>query len=275
VAARVADRWSMRRATSLDDYVANWRDAYVVAKDFCAFHTSPSLFGLVVWGRPGLDQARAIVQSRGPELADDGPHHVILDYRLVEVVDPDAFRSLAEFVATNRDRLTRVTAKVALVKPSDPFAGATVAGFYSVVAPPYPSKLCDTIEEAEAWLGVPTLAHIAHAHDASAAGRPTTSSLGQLLDREPTLNIDDAASQLALTGRTLQRRLAAEDTTFVAEARKAKVRRAKHLLATTDDKVGDIARSVGSASVQHFTELFREETGTTPAAWRSSRRKPD
>ncbi len=75
-----------------------------------------------------------------------------------------------------------------------------------------------------------------------------------------------------MTGRTLQRRLSGEDTTFVAEARKARVRRAKRLLATTDDKVSEIAHAVGSASVQHFTELFREETGTTPAAWRTSHR---
>ena len=263
----------MRRCASIDDYVANWRDAYVVAKNFCTFFAPPSLFGVVVWGRPGIEEARAIVASRAPELADDGPHHLVLDYRLVEVIDPDAFRCLAEFVATNRDRLTKVTAKVALVKPTDPFAGATVAGFYSVVAPPYPSRLCDTIEEAEAWLEVPTVAHVLQVHEASAAGRPITSALGRALDREPTLGIDEAASELGLTGRTLQRRLSGEETTFVAEARKAKVRRAKHLLATTDDKVGDIARAVGSASVQHFTELFREETGTTPAAWRSSHRK--
>jgi AraC-like DNA-binding protein len=262
----------MRRATSLDDYVAHWRDAYVVARDFCTFNASPSLFGVVVWGRPGVEQARQIVASRAPELADEGPHHLVLDYRMVEVIDPDAFRCLAEFVAANRERLSQVTAKVALVKPADPFAGATVAGFYSVVAAPYPSKLCDSIEEAEAWLGIPALAHVAQAHEASAAGRPTTSALGGLLDRQLTLNIDDAASELGLTARTLQRRLAGEETTFVAEARKAKVRRAKHLLATTDDKVSDIAHSVGSASVQHFTELFREETGTTPAAWRNSRR---
>src|SRR5215207_5484775 len=119
----------MRRATSIDDYVASWRDAYVVARDFCTFHASPSLFGIVVWGRPGMEEARQIVASRAPELADDGPHHLVLDYRMVEVVDPDAFRGLAGFVASNRERLTQVTAKVALVKPADPFAGATVAGF--------------------------------------------------------------------------------------------------------------------------------------------------
>src|SRR5687768_13117175 len=137
VTTRVADRFGMRRCASIDEYVADWRDAYVVAKNFCTFFAPPSLFGVVVWGRPGIEEARAIVASRAPELASDGPHHLVLDYRLVEVIDPDAFRCLAEFVAKNRERLTQVTAKVALVKPNDPFAGATVAGFYSVVAPPY------------------------------------------------------------------------------------------------------------------------------------------
>jgi len=262
----------MRRATSLDDYVAHWREAYVVTRDFCMFHAAPSLFGLVAWGRPGAEQARQIVAARAPELADDGPHHLVLDYRMLEVVDRDAFKCLVDFVATNRDRLAQVTAKVALVKPTDPFAGATVAGFYSVVAAPYPSKLCDSIEDAEAWLGVPTLAPVMQMREASGAGRPTARALRELLDREPMLGMDAAAGQLGLTGRTLQRRLAGEETTFVAEVRTARVRRAKHLLATTDDKVADIARAVGSASVQHFTELFREETGTTPAAWRTSRR---
>lgn len=263
----------MRRASSLEDYVANWRDSYFVGREFCTFHVSPSLFGVVAWGRPGAEEGRQIVTARMPELADDGPpHYLVLDYRLVEFVDPDTFKALAGFVATNRERLTQVTAKVALVKPTDPFAGATVAGFYTVVAPPYPSRLCETIEDAEAWLDIPTLVHVAHMHDAASAGRPTTGALQALLDREPILGVDEAAHELALTGRTLQRRLAAEQTTFVAEARKARVRRAKHLLATTDDKVADIAHAVGSASVQHFTELFREETGTTPAAWRQSRR---
>ena len=264
----------MRRATSIDDYVADYRDAYVVSRDFAAFCAAP-LFGCIVWGRPGIDEARKIVQSRTPELLDAGPHYVVLDYRLLEVIDPDAFKTLAEFVATHRDRLSAVTAKVALVKPTDSFAGATVAGFYSVVAAPYPSQLCDTIEEAEAWLGIPTATHVANIHESAAAGRAITSAVGQLLDREPSFGIDEAAQALGLTSRTLQRRLSGEETTFVAEARKAKVRAAKHLLATTDDKVADIARAVGSASVQHFTEMFREETGSTPAAWRTTNRKKD
>src|SRR5690349_8561369 len=87
----------MRRAPTVEDYVANWRDAYVVGREFCAFHASPSLFGVVAWGRPGAEQGRQIVAARAPELADAGPHYLVLDYRLVEVVDPDTFKCLADF----------------------------------------------------------------------------------------------------------------------------------------------------------------------------------
>ena len=96
-----------------------------------------------------------------------------------------------------------------------------------------------------------------------------------VLERTPGLAVDEAAKALGLTGRTLQRRLQAEGTTFLAESRKATVRRAKHLLSTTDDKVADIARAVGCATAQHFTELFRTETGVPPAAWRAAARKRD
>jgi AraC-like DNA-binding protein len=265
----------MRCATDLDDYIRDWRDAYVVERDFCAFHSAPSLFGMVAWGRPGIEQARKIVHARDAELADTGVHELVLDYRLVEVVDIETFRVIAEWVGANRDALTRVTSRVALVQPTEPYAAATVAGFYSVVPSPYPSQLCHTLDEAETWLGVPTVARVNQIHELSAAGRSTTTALVALLERSPELGVDEAAKVLGLTGRTLQRRLQAEGTTFLAESRKATVRRAKHLLATTDDKVADVARAVGCASAQHFTELFRAETGVPPATWRSNARRRD
>jgi AraC-like DNA-binding protein len=260
----------MRCANTIDDYLRDPRDAYVVGREFAAFHVAPTLFGLVVWGRPDIEQARQIVAARGAELADGGPHHVVLDYRLLEVVDQEAFRVIAEWVAANRDALTANTARVALVKPIDPFAGATVAGFYTVVKAPYPSQLCLTLDDAEAWLGVPVVEPATRVHDLSAAGRSTITTLVQLLDRSPAMAVDEAARSLGLSGRTLQRRLRAEGTTYVAESRKAIIRRAKHLLATTDDKIADIAHAVGCASPQHFTDLFRSDVGVPPAAWRQT-----
>jgi AraC-like DNA-binding protein len=263
----------MRCATELDDYIRDSREAYLSDPNFCTFHTGP-LFGVIVWGRPAIDEAKRIVRSREAELVDVGPPHmVVLDYRLLEVVDLEAFKTLSEWLTMHRDALTRVTAKVALVQPTEPFAAATVAGFYNVVKPPYPSQLCTTLEEAEAWLGVPTVKPVTELHEASSAGQSTTTHLVALLERSPGLAVDEAAKALGLTGRTLQRRLQTEGTTFLAEARKATVRRAKHLLATTDDKIADIARAVGCTTAQHFTELFRTETGVPPATWRANQSK--
>ena len=262
----------MRCAPDLDDYLRDSRDAYVVDRDFCVFHVG-TLFGVIGWGRPGMAAAQRIVMARGSELLDPGPHHVVLDYRLLEVVDVEAFKCLAEWLGANRDVLTRVTAKAALVQPIEPYAAATVSGFYNVVKSPYPSQLCTTLEEAEAWLGVPTIAPVTELHEASSAGHSTTTALVALLEKTPGLTVDEAARALGLTGRTLQRRLQAEGTTFLAESRKATVRRAKHLLATTEDKIADIARAVGCTTAQHFTELFRTETGVPPATWRANARR--
>lgn len=259
----------MRCAPDIEDYLRQSRESYVIERDFCAFHLG-TLFGIVAWGRPAAPVAQAIVQARQAELLDPGPHHVILDYRLVEVVDVEAFKTLGAFLVANRDALAKVTAKVALIPPTEPYASATVAGFYNVVQSPYPSQLCKTLEDAEAWLGIPTVEPVNKIHEVSAAGRSTTTLLVALLERQPGLAVDEAAQALGLTGRTLQRRLQHENTTFLAEARKATVRRAKHLLVTTDDKIADIARAVGCTTAQHFTELFRTETGMPPAAWRAA-----
>lgn len=263
----------MRCATSIEDYLRAPRESYLIDRAFCAFHTA-TLFGVIAWGRPGIVEAQTICEVRRAELEDPGPHHLLLDYRLLEVVDVEAFRTLGEFLTANRDTLARTTARTALIQPAEPFAAATVAGFYAVVTSPYPSRLCTTLEAAEAWLGVPTVEPVTRMYEVSAAGRSTTTALVAVLERHPGLAVDEAARALGLTGRTLQRRLQAEGTTFLAESRKAVVRRAKHLLVTTDDKVADIARAVGCTTAQHFTELFRTETGLPPATWRANQKKP-
>ena len=262
----------MRRASNLEQYLQDGRDAYVVERNFCAFQLG-TLYGVVVWGRPNVDEARAIVRARAPELANGGTHQLVLDYRLVEVIDPDAFGCLAEWVGANRARLGEVTTRAALILPADRFAASIVAGFYTVVESPYPSKLCTTVEEAETWLGVPTVQPVTAVHDASAAGRPVTSALSQLLDRTPTLGMDDAGRALGLARRTLQRRLRDEGTSFLTESRRARVRRAKFLLLSTDSKIAAIADSIGCATAQHFSELFRAETGVAPTEWRDQVRQ--
>jgi AraC family transcriptional regulator len=50
-----------------------------------------------------------------------------------------------------------------------------------------------------------------------------------------------------------------------------RVQRARHLLETTDEPIGEIAAKVGYESPGYFSRLFREETGVTPAAYRRER----
>lgn len=50
--------------------------------------------------------------------------------------------------------------------------------------------------------------------------------------------------------------------------RQRRVERAKHLLATTDRSVLDVALEVGFGGAAAFSAAFRDVTGTTPAAYR-------
>jgi len=263
----------VRCVEDVEGYVQASRDAYVIDRSFVGFHAG-DLFGIVCWGSPDGEDAARICRAREAELADRGPHFVVMDYRLLETVAPEAFATLARFLNDNREVLARVTSRTALLVPNMAFAAATVSGFYNVVKSPYESKVFTSVEDAEAWLGVPTVAPVTHVCEASAAGRSTTAALISLLERQPVLSLDDAAAALGTSGRTLQRKLQAENTNYAAEARKAVVRRAKHLLATTDTKIPDIATTVGNMTPQHFSEMFRAETGTTPAAWRAQAKKP-
>lgn len=261
----------MRCLSDIDSYLCATEDAYVVDRSFAALRVG-KLFAIVCWGRPDFHDASRICYARRAELDDAGPHFVVMDYRQLEGVDPEAFQCLADFLNSNREVLGRVTARTALLVPSMAFAAATVSGFYNVVKSPYPARVFTDIAEAEAWLEVPAVEPIGFVVQAAAARRSTTAALAAILATEPNLGVDTAAERLGMSARTLQRRLQAESTTYVAEQRMAVIRRAKHLLTTSDQKVGDIATAVGMTP-QHFSEVFHTEVGTTPAAWRAQHRK--
>jgi len=85
--------------------------------------------------------------------------------------------------------------------------------------------------------------------------------------------IADAATALALSERSLQRKLQEHDATFQEEVAEARVRAAKRLLTGGTSSLTAIALEVGCASPQHFSALFRRLTGESPSAWRASRRR--
>jgi AraC-like DNA-binding protein len=81
-------------------------------------------------------------------------------------------------------------------------------------------------------------------------------------------SIRQVAGDLALSARTLQRRLHDEGTTFTRVVRQTRVDAAARLLTDPSQTVSDIGYAVGFADTAHFTRTFKAATGVTPSQWR-------
>ena len=82
--------------------------------------------------------------------------------------------------------------------------------------------------------------------------------------------ISDIARGLGMSGRTLQRRLAAEDTSFQALVDEARRRLALRLLRGGGDaSLSEVTYMTGFSDQSAFTRAFRRWTGQTPGAFRA------
>lgn len=94
-----------------------------------------------------------------------------------------------------------------------------------------------------------------------------------LAGRPGRIRQEEVAAALALSPRTLHRRLAAEETTFRDLATETTVLLAQEMLAA-HLTVEDVAARLGYAGAPAFTVAFKKATGTTPGSWARARRTP-
>ena len=86
--------------------------------------------------------------------------------------------------------------------------------------------------------------------------------------REGRHDADHVAGRLTMTPRTLQRRLARENTSF-RQIRDAFLRRrAEGLLCDSDATLQQVSVELGYADPPSFSRAFRRWTGMAPGAWR-------
>ncbi|MFI9155580.1 GlxA family transcriptional regulator [Streptomyces sp. NPDC053367] len=98
------------------------------------------------------------------------------------------------------------------------------------------------------------------------------------LDQEPAAPYDLAAlaRQFGVSTRTMLRRFKDETgRTPLAHLQAARVRRARHLLETTDRTVAAVAADVGYRDPGTFTRIFVRHTGRRPSAYRAAFRRGD
>ena len=85
-----------------------------------------------------------------------------------------------------------------------------------------------------------------------------------------SLSLVEAARSLGLSPRTLQRRLAALDTSFEQELDQWRRGRARSLLADPSPSVTSISRALGYGHPAHFNRAFWRWEGRTPVSFRRS-----
>jgi AraC-like DNA-binding protein len=251
-------------------------DGYV---HFCA---SPTLWGMILWGRPSMETALAVGRTLPFELLTGvAPHASIVDVRRIEGGDSTAFQALAWYLQHHADRLAEQVLCLGLVRPSG-IGGAMVAGVPRVLRYPYPIEVFKELGPALRWIashGVPLSpdeeeARIEQLYATATATPPLVTGLRALLDRnlQKSPSLADAAQRLGTSERTLQRKLAEAGTSYKHELGEARVRAAKQLMLDGNAPVTTIALEVGCSSLQHFSALFRKATGQSPSEWRAARR---
>lgn len=250
---------------------------YVTGETFVHFCAAPALWGLILWGRPEDRHAQQIGRSLILELAPPAePHASIVDASRLDGGDPAAFRSTERYLSRHADVLKAWVTKLALIRPSG-MGGAIVAGAYEVLPRPYPVAVFHDPATAFAWLDAGVAdgpALLAELHAAATGPAQIVGALRAFLRTRLDGDVDLAAAAHALgtSDRTLQRKLGEAGTTFSDELTHARIDAAKQKLVDTDTPLTSIAFDVGCASLQHFSALFRKQTGETPSAYRARHR---
>jgi AraC-like DNA-binding protein len=246
------------------------------------FRARADLWGVVLFGRPDRADSEALVRSLRAELAPEiAAHRSIVDGSRVDGADAGAFEALSAYVQGEHAALADKVTRLALVRPPG-MHGAVIAGFFGVTPPPYPVSVFEDRARALTWLGEP-------ADSASALSTTLDARVAELLAEGPlvgqlraelrrrlreaeTLELEPVARALALSDRTLQRRLQELDTTFQQELTTARLAEVTRRLLDTDDPLTTIALDLGFASPQHLSSAFKKELGETPSEWRKKRR---
>lgn len=84
-------------------------------------------------------------------------------------------------------------------------------------------------------------------------------------------SLEEVSAALAISPRTLKRKLAARGTTFSELLDRERCERALLMLGAANYSIDDIAQRLGYSTPPNFVRAFRRWMGTTPAAYRRSR----
>lgn len=208
------------------------------------------LFGLGVYdtSMPGLDQFHTLV--------------VAVATRIVRALSGGLVQPVEAHFSCRAPADPRLYARALRteVRFSQPFSGLLLprAGLAAVNPTADPVRRADLMAELAERMNL--------------AGLPVAERVRRFL--RSTLGVGDAtlagaARHLAMSGRSLNRRLAEEGASFARERDAVRRVMASELL-LTDLPVGDVAAALAYTSHSAFVRSFRRWTGQSPSGWRAA-----
>ncbi len=96
----------------------------------------------------------------------------------------------------------------------------------------------------------------------------------ELHDDLPPAGIEIAAAEIGLPRRTLQYALRSEGVSYREIARALRMRRARQLLASTEQPLAEVALRAGYSDPSNFHRAFLSQTAMTPGRFREALRRP-
>jgi AraC-like DNA-binding protein len=262
----------MHRVTDTATFLGAPVGSQLLAKNFEYWYPHRALTGFSLSGNPDVADITSLNTVMDVVLRPTGgPHRSLVDMKYLGTVDPAAFRTMAEYVASRWEGFGRTVQRQAVLRPNG-FSGAVVAGFFEVVSPKYPVKVFDDLAPAITWLGIDTeigfIAAVQEARSHAESANPLLRQLRNLLPEQTGFaKLSEIARRLGVSERTLQRRLRAASTTFNAEVHSAKLAEAQKLMLSGGLNLTRIALDLGFASLQHFSAMFRKAHSESPSAW--------
>lgn len=237
--------------------------------------SSASLCGAFFWGRPDEAETLEILRIFDQyEHAMAIPFDLILDVREVEAVDPGSLKVLFAWVVKHQAALRQRIRMQASVIRAGP-VGFLFAGLLPSLGRTHRFRAFTDPAEAFRVIAGDAGREVAlEVSEIAARARAVPRELQlvrALLAARVDATLDQAATQLGVSPRSLQRILTRQGTTFHDEVVAARLALAQKILLTSDQKVAGVGARVG-ISERALTLLFKAETGLTPAEWRKRQR---
>jgi AraC-like DNA-binding protein len=267
----------LQRAETLEVLAPNPQGKYFVGRTWLSFFAAHGRFsGTIVWGDPSVEDVERWQACADLRLSPAcAPHATLFDGHKMDRLTPSVFGVLEKYASKNHAELKQQITRLAVVHGGT-FAGAIAAGFTKLVAVPFPAEIFTDVTKALRWLGcegdAPLLDELGRVQEEARAVPQILRDLGSFLLHHPRATPAEAARALALSTRSLQRRLTEQKTTFRHELDAARVRLAQRLLLDSAASVTEVAMQVGLTSPQHLSTVFRRLGHESPSEWRARAR---